>query len=576
MFPHKENPFFNLVNQLQKIYGVLCSYSHPEQQLQSRLNFAMTDSKKNENGQTLFTAALIGGERRRIYEQDEGNFKYLFELNLLTVRIILELFRGIISKENHEKNITNIHRAFYEFHRPVDVEDQKKKIEEYKKKTQAKRFLTMRLKEAPYPWPKKITEINLFDRTWLLWPRTEEDMPAIIIPCINEGREEELLVMRFLSAMSWVYDTKIDHEGFWSSGNGISSCKRNPPHHPIYQPFFAREFLLDEHDYLPLPEDEKTQLALALYREGQCLDNDNYKFLSFFKILNLISNDWKQQVSWINNNINKIKDHRAKEVFADLQKQHNDVGNYLYTSGRCAVAHAFDLKCVVHPDNPDDIRRLNTELPLIKALSELLIEQEFKVQSRHTVYDEHLYELAGFRKKIGEEIINAFPKITADTPDQDFKELLSKIDSKLPPLSIRIRGCKIRPFENFKPTAVGCGDKKIVLSCKSESLPIEVLIGLNFGDERLEFYLPDGFLAKDDQSPEMAKAISDMIRFKSNLLSNGVFEVWEFNGPLLGRKDEYIPVNVDLGRTSKKWNEIADQYDKVFNERTATVDKKDK
>ncbi len=563
MFPDKTNPFFDLVSQLQKVYGELCAYSHPERQMQSRFNGAVNDFKKNEDGSVVFTAALIGGDRKKVYEQDVANFNYLFEVNALTVRMIIELFRGVISDDNHLRNIENVHKAFYEFRRPAGVEDWKERIEEYKKKTGAKHFLTMRLKEGAYVWPKKITEINLFNRTWLLWPRTEEDVPAIIIPCVGEEKEEELLAMRFLSSMSWVHNTKIDHEGFWSSGNGIGSCKRNVPHHQIYRPFFAHEFLIDEYDYLPLPEDKKTQVALALYREGQCLDNDNYKFLSFFKILNLISDKAEQQKEWINRNIDKIIDREAKGILADLQKQHPDVGKYLYSSGRCAVAHAFH-EPLLNPDNPQDTRRLSTELPLIKALAELLIEQEFKVLSNSTIWSQHLYELSGFKKKIGDELLNCF--LEANT-GQNLEETFLSIESRLPMLSIRVRDCKVRPFENLKPKIVGYDDKKILLSCNSETLPIRILIGLNFGEERLEFYLSDGFLAEDDKSSEVAKIIAEIIRFESALLSNGVFEAWEYNGALLGRKDSYIPVNIDSGQTSKKLNKIADEYERISAER---------
>lgn len=558
MFPDKENPFFNLVNQLQKVYGELCAYSHPERQLQSRFDGAIKDFKKNEDGSIEFTAALIGGSRKKVYEQDVANFVYIFELNALAVRLIVELFRGVITDDSHIKNIEKVHKSLYEFNRQVGVEDWKEKIEEYKNKTGAKRFLTMRLKESSYVWPKKITEINIFNRLCLLWPRTEEDMPAIIIPCLGDSKEEEILAMRLLSALSWVHDAGINHEGFWSSGNGVSSCKRNVSHHQEYRSFFVHEFLIDEYDYLPLPEDEKTQLALALYREGQCLDNESYKFLSFFKILNINLNG-PQQIEWINKNIEKIRDHQAKKALEEIKSNNLNVGEHLYTSGRCAVSHAL-AQPIVNPDNPQDLRRLNKGLPVIKALAELMIEQEFKVQSSHTVYKKHLYELSGFKKKIGNDLLSAFLERNSD---QDLEKILLSIESCLPVVSIRLRGCEIKPFENLKAKIAGYDDKKILLSCHSQNFPVQAFVGLSFAEERLEFYLSDGFFAEDDGTAEMAKIIADIIRFRGNLLGNGVFEVWEHNGGLLGRKDGYIPVNIDPSRTGDNWNKIADKYDQL-------------
>jgi hypothetical protein len=443
-----------------------------------------------------------------------------------------------------------------------NVNNWKEKIAEYQNKTGAKRFITMRLKEGQYDWPRKITEINLFNRTCLLWPKTEEDLSAIIIPCVSDAKEEEIFAMRFLSALSWVHNVGIDHEGFWTSGN-INSCRRDKSFHQSYRSYSVHEFLIDEYDYLPLPEDEKSQLALALYREAQCLSNNNYKFLSFFKILNLISNDGRQQVSWINNNIPAIKNHKAREVLTELQKQYQDVGSYLYASGRCAVAHAFSQP-LVNPDKPADIRRLSGELPLIKSLAELMIEQEFKVLSSHTIWKEHLYELSGFKKKIGDDLLNSFLE---PNPDKDLKSILLSIEKNLPMMSVRLRGYKIKPFENLKPTIAGYDDKKILLSCHSQNFPAQVFVGLNFAEERLEFYLSDGFFAEDNGSSEIAKIIADIVRFRAALLGNGVFEVWEHEGALLGRKDAYIPVNIDPSRTGEDWNKIAEKYDLLSVER---------
>lgn len=50
--------------------------------------------------------------------------------------------------------------------------------------------------------------------------------------------------------------------------------------------------------------------------------------------------------------------------------------------------------------------RVRDELPIIKALAELSIEQEFGIKSSTTVWREHLYELAGFKDVLGSSLVN--------------------------------------------------------------------------------------------------------------------------------------------------------------------------
>jgi hypothetical protein len=52
----------------------------------------------------------------------------------------------------------------------------------------------------------------------------------------------------------------------------------------------------------------------------------------------------------------------------------------LYHQGRCAVAHA-NGRPLVNPDSYGDRRRLELDLPLMKEIAALFIEQEFGVLS---------------------------------------------------------------------------------------------------------------------------------------------------------------------------------------------------
>lgn len=78
---------------------------------------------------------------------------------------------------------------------------------------------------------------------------------------------------------------------------------------------------------------------------------------------------------WINKTIPLLTDSKAKERISQLASKEEDIGAYLYESGRCAVAHA-SVDPVVDPDNPNDFLRLSADMPVARALAEYLMENE--------------------------------------------------------------------------------------------------------------------------------------------------------------------------------------------------------
>lgn len=85
-------------------------------------------------------------------------------------------------------------------------------------------------------------------------------------------------------------------------------------------------------------------------------------------------------VEGIRTSLQKVDDKDALKRIEELTAVGvSDVPQYLYESGRCAVAHAFSDP-VVDPDDVTDLRRLSIDM--IRSIAEHLIEHELKV-SRH-------------------------------------------------------------------------------------------------------------------------------------------------------------------------------------------------
>jgi hypothetical protein len=261
-----------------------------------------------------------------------------------------------------------------------------------------------------------------------------------------------------------------------------------------------------------------------------------------YKVLNLRLDTGPQQQSWINASLAAVTDHDAVEALKILRQRESDIGKYLFVSGRCAVAHAFH-KPFVDPDDPDDSRRLSEALPLIRDLAAIMIESEFGVKRRRTIWREHLYELAGFKELLGPDLVAAVNSGLESRVDA--RLVAATITDKLPRLCIRVRGHAARPYEQLNATVVGVGDGAVTVLAKSDDDRAAVLFALDFKSERLTFDLTSSFSILDFGDPTSAGLAALRLRFLAGLVANGQLEVFSATGILLGRQDPYIPTNID-------------------------------
>jgi hypothetical protein len=361
---------------------------------------------------------------------------------------------------------------------------------------------------------------------WMM-PLMRDRYPALAInrPPGLSREDCERLLMRFLSTLCWV-------EGRGALADGIGGGSRPNPmgRKNQFGLSICEQFELD---YFPEVTDPKAQLALALMREGRGLNHPAYAFVSFYRVLEAAG---VNRDDWINGQLDKVRDHAAREVRDRLRIETDNVGGHLRESGRNAAAHARS-EPIIDPDDPSDARRLFSELPLIAALAELAIETELGVQTRHTVWDEHLYELAGFKAILGEELVQ---EIIEGRPPANEERMVD-----MPPLSVELYGHPpYPPLKNLQPVGLARDGDHLVLDAKSANGCFGIRLRLDFKNERIHFDINSDLAARDDGSADGAEAISEIGRFSRDYWGNGKLRILNADtGGLISRKDAFVPVN---------------------------------
>lgn len=290
-------------------------------------------------------------------------------------------------------------------------------------------------------WPVKPQKVGYRGEDIWILPVMKGYFPSVAmsVPAGKSRDECSKLLMRFLSSLSWVERHGITVDGFTGG-----SLPRPLGREKTMGFSISDEFELE---YLPEPVDERALLALALMREGRALNHPAYAFLSFYRVLEVALPNGKKRGPWIDDHIEVVTDPRAKEAIASLRAGGvADVGNHLYRTNRQAIAHATEAP-IVDPDDPSHDRRLWSEMPIIAGLAELAIEKVLGVETSATVYAQHLYELAGFKKIFGPELREQIAR---------GDRLGESTVVNIPQMDVRIRGREpYQPLLNMEPVQVG-------------------------------------------------------------------------------------------------------------------------
>jgi hypothetical protein len=355
---------------------------------------------------------------------------------------------------------------------------------------------------------------------------------AMMVPPGKSRAECEELLLRFLSTLSWVEERGFMVEGGVGGGNLPRPMGRYKEHGFS----ICKEFDLS---YFPEITDKDAMLALALMREGRGINHAGYAFLAFYRVLEVALPNDKKRIAWITASLANLNGHGVKEALAGITAQGTtDVGKHLYESGRCAMAHA-NRQPIIDPDKPDHMRRLNSELPIMRVLAVKAIEEAFGVETRSTNFRKHLYELQGFKEILGPDIVR---HVQAGTVPPGPPTL------QIPDISVRIRRKDhYAPLEGLRCKRIGQNGKLVHMHFESLQGDVEFAFSLDFGAERIQFDLFNDIGVRDTGSTESAERVHEVRRFEQDYFGNGQLNIVNTDtGGLIGRKDAYIPLNMYL------------------------------
>jgi hypothetical protein len=228
-------------------------------------------------------------------------------------------------------------------------------------------------------WPKTQKKVRYGNHTFVLMPLTKEYSASVHIELNGRIGDVEgmTLINQFLSALAWKCDEPaINHYGWSGNPIPVPVSRYRIPYGYSPSGIFPNEVYEIT--------DKKAKLAVALYREARSIDSVPFQFLSYFKILNIFWNDkWKngknELIEGLRASLPDLTENDCVKRIKEIESKEGAAADYLYKSGRCAVAHAF-ADPIVDPDNVTDLHRLSEDLWLMRNLTVHLIEKNLGIE----------------------------------------------------------------------------------------------------------------------------------------------------------------------------------------------------
>lgn len=387
------------------------------------------------------------------------------------------------------------------------------------------------------PWPEEDVRVVYDGDDYFLRGVREREghrgTPALTMRCAKREALEVMAKMyRFASVLGWFKGGYVDIGGYitsshpvlYSEPQGFGTLVAGGPHG-------------FDCNYMPLIRTEAIRRALAYWREGLRLRNIHagYSFLSFFKVLESQFERSADRVAWISETLSKLEGDAASRV-EELATESDDIGNHIYQSGRCAVAHAQFSDGRGDPDVPEDRARLRKDLVVIESLARTYIADVLQVPTDGTVYRtrDRLEPLATFiprdvwrtlkigvfasRRHLG---LNGLLVGIAHWPGKPVPELAQ----------LRLRVKEVQ-------------DGRVRVEARSATDVIRVSLYFDFPAGKAHIDLTDTYYRelRVGEAPDEAIAV---VRFRKEVLGNGRMELWLSNGARVDF-EVLIPVNIDI------------------------------
>lgn len=138
-------------------------------------------------------------------------------------------------------------------------------------------------------------------------------------------------ISHFLSELAWKLQIELRTEDC-IHGTGSPDCSS--------QNYFTRSDRYFLHNFKQEVFANDQHLALGFYREGYCTISPFYRFLSFYKILEIPFKDGKDKGKWAESLIPRLTD--SKESLQYLRRNGvKDVASWIFEEGRNGLSHAY-------------------------------------------------------------------------------------------------------------------------------------------------------------------------------------------------------------------------------------------
>lgn len=396
-------------------------------------------------------------------------------------------------------------------------------------------------------WPKESIAVTYDGVEFYILGYEEDDkdiLPAVAIKSKSvSDQNAKNCISEFLSLINWVNSGSIRTNFSFGSTRVMRSRSSSKSVRHVTDHFYL--------DYLPSNLSDDAKLALALLREGDYLRHTHrgYSFLSYFKIINIIYNNGRRQKDWIKNEITNLQDKGAVERAKKIIQSGKEIEEYLYHSCRCAIAHA-GIDPTVNPDDSEDDSRLKDDICIIRELAVIAIKDNYGVKTIGQYWEQHLYELHGFKQYLGEDFVDIV--LAENIVGRRTLRIIDKIAAR------QRHDKKYGVFENLNLRTKRIRDGVVHLECYSDDMLFKVPLYLDFNKEICHFDVERALIShKEKRGLEYQ---IDYWNFMKDLLCNGQIEIWVAGSDaLLSRKDPNLSYNIDLMESLEAMDRSIDQ-----------------